>query len=196
MDREGNSFERTAIQEWISRDGTSPVTRSVLRPTDLVPNRALKDAIATSLAQVATPLLMSATDPADFLQARRAYRSVKELAAGAVEPDDDDAAGPVFRPVQVDHTLRRPDTSSSEHPRNDSLEPVTAPSERLEAPAIAAPNTPMLPSSDVAPPALAPVPHGEAIDLLSAERIVELLDMDSQEKKIAATEDGWVRVAS
>merc|ERR1711998_282914 len=45
MDLQGNSYERAAILDWLSRNGSSPITRSPLRPSDLVPNRALKDAI-------------------------------------------------------------------------------------------------------------------------------------------------------
>ena len=45
VDREGNSFERLAIVEWVSEHGTSPITRSPLALDDLIPNRALKDAI-------------------------------------------------------------------------------------------------------------------------------------------------------
>lgn len=44
-DKEGNTYERAAIEEWILRKGTSPLTRRVLSVTDLVPNRALRDTI-------------------------------------------------------------------------------------------------------------------------------------------------------
>ena len=45
MDPEGNSFEREAITRWINLCGTSPITRKPLREADLIPNRALCDAI-------------------------------------------------------------------------------------------------------------------------------------------------------
>lgn len=45
IDPEGNSYEKSAILEWLSRQETSPVTRSRLVPSMLVPNRALKDAL-------------------------------------------------------------------------------------------------------------------------------------------------------
>jgi len=48
VDPEGNTYERRAIEEWLSRNSTSPVTRSPLSVTDLVPNRALRDAIEQS----------------------------------------------------------------------------------------------------------------------------------------------------
>tara|TARA_B110000879_G_C11172886_1_gene514458 strand:+ start:1413 stop:3593 length:2181 start_codon:yes stop_codon:yes gene_type:complete len=45
IDNEGNSYERTAIMEWLSKQKTSPITRSPLTSSQLKPNRALKDAI-------------------------------------------------------------------------------------------------------------------------------------------------------
>jgi hypothetical protein len=45
IDPEGNSYERAAIAEWLSRNGTSPVTRAALALRDLAPNRALQHAI-------------------------------------------------------------------------------------------------------------------------------------------------------
>lgn len=46
IDPEGNSYERAAIVEWLSRNPTSPVTRAPLTQADLAPNFALRDAIA------------------------------------------------------------------------------------------------------------------------------------------------------
>ena len=51
MDPEGNSYERTAIEDWLRRNSTSPVTRSPLTAGDLVPNRALKDAIDQAMGE-------------------------------------------------------------------------------------------------------------------------------------------------
>jgi len=48
VDPEGNSYERSAIEQWLSQHLTSPVTRSTLLPTDLTVNRALKEAIQQS----------------------------------------------------------------------------------------------------------------------------------------------------
>lgn len=45
IDREGNSFERVAIYEWIALHGTSPITRNPCSTDDLIPNRTLKDLI-------------------------------------------------------------------------------------------------------------------------------------------------------
>eukprot|EP00727_Mastigamoeba_balamuthi_P013616 m51a1_g8878 hypothetical protein (819) ;mRNA; r:629058-631912 len=46
IDPEGHTYERAAIERWLgTRSATSPVTRSPLRPADLVPNRALREAI-------------------------------------------------------------------------------------------------------------------------------------------------------
>ena len=46
VDREGNTYERAAIERWLaSGHRTSPVTRAPLTPADLVPNRALRHII-------------------------------------------------------------------------------------------------------------------------------------------------------
>ena len=44
-DSEGYSYEREAIVNWLKRNSTSPVTRNPLSAENLVPNRALRDAI-------------------------------------------------------------------------------------------------------------------------------------------------------
>lgn len=51
VDTEGNSYERAAIEEWLSRNATSPVTRQPLTKDQLKPNRALKDVIDHMEAQ-------------------------------------------------------------------------------------------------------------------------------------------------
>jgi uncharacterized protein YegL len=45
VDNEGNSYEETAIKEWLRRNSTSPITRNQLLVSHLKPNRSLKDAI-------------------------------------------------------------------------------------------------------------------------------------------------------
>eukprot|EP00158_Paraphelidium_tribonemae_P006718 Partr_v1_DN27948_c0_g1_i2_m11128 putative domain containing protein len=45
MDPEGNTFEKSAILEWLAIHGTSPITRSPLNSHQLVPNRAIRDMI-------------------------------------------------------------------------------------------------------------------------------------------------------
>jgi hypothetical protein len=45
IDPDGNSYERQAIDDWLRRNGTSPITRTKLSAVDLRPNRALKTAI-------------------------------------------------------------------------------------------------------------------------------------------------------
>jgi len=45
VDNEGNSYEETAIKEWLRYNNTSPITRNVLHVRDLKPNRSLKEAI-------------------------------------------------------------------------------------------------------------------------------------------------------
>jgi Mg-chelatase subunit ChlD len=45
IDPEGNSYEKTAILKWLTRNNTSPITRSSLYESQLNFNRGLKDAI-------------------------------------------------------------------------------------------------------------------------------------------------------
>uniref|UniRef100_A0A7S3Y272 U-box domain-containing protein n=1 Tax=Heterosigma akashiwo TaxID=2829 RepID=A0A7S3Y272_HETAK len=45
LDEDGNSYDREAIEQWIDRNGTSPITRKPLSKKALRPNRSLLDAI-------------------------------------------------------------------------------------------------------------------------------------------------------
>jgi hypothetical protein len=45
IDPEGNTYEKSAILEWLSQHNVSPITRSELFASDLVPNRALMEII-------------------------------------------------------------------------------------------------------------------------------------------------------
>lgn len=45
IDTDGNSYERSAIMEWLATRQVSPITRRPLKPGDLVPNRVLKTLI-------------------------------------------------------------------------------------------------------------------------------------------------------
>ncbi|GMI27994.1 hypothetical protein TrRE_jg3120, partial [Triparma retinervis] len=40
IDPEGNTYERSAIEEWLKEHSTSPITRSPLSLEQLAPNRA------------------------------------------------------------------------------------------------------------------------------------------------------------
>ena len=51
IDREGNTYEHEAILKWLERHSTSPITRNPLSVIELVPNRALKEAIETAAAE-------------------------------------------------------------------------------------------------------------------------------------------------
>ena len=45
MDREGHTYERSAIEAWLANNNTSPITRSYLHRSHLVPNRSLASLI-------------------------------------------------------------------------------------------------------------------------------------------------------
>ncbi|EGB08542.1 hypothetical protein AURANDRAFT_26077, partial [Aureococcus anophagefferens] len=41
----GTTYEKAAIVEWLTKNATSPVSGAALRPSQLVPNLALRNAI-------------------------------------------------------------------------------------------------------------------------------------------------------
>jgi len=41
IDREGNTYEKSAILQWLKSTNTSPITRNIISALELVPNRAL-----------------------------------------------------------------------------------------------------------------------------------------------------------
>jgi hypothetical protein len=43
--RDGHTYERSALAEWLSRHPTSPITREPMQMSDARPNRALKNLI-------------------------------------------------------------------------------------------------------------------------------------------------------
>jgi hypothetical protein len=49
MDREGNTYERTSIEQWLTNHNTSPITRKSLNANHLVVNRALVGLIESEL---------------------------------------------------------------------------------------------------------------------------------------------------
>lgn len=54
VDNEGNSYEKIAIEQWLIRNNTSPITRSPLSISNLKPNRSLKEAIEAFLNPTTT----------------------------------------------------------------------------------------------------------------------------------------------
>lgn len=65
MDAEGNTYERAAIEEWIKKKGTSPITRNPLSVSDLRYNRALKCAISEELDKAKAGASSSAPEVPD-----------------------------------------------------------------------------------------------------------------------------------
>jgi hypothetical protein len=48
IDKEGNTYEKSAILEWLKTDNKSPITRNVISASELIPNRALIQSSSTS----------------------------------------------------------------------------------------------------------------------------------------------------
>lgn len=106
IDREGNTFERKAIEDWIRLHGTSPITRQPAMLDDLRPNRSLQESIKMEMALegITVPSLSSpATTPRNAGPA--APRPLAGLSLGdivTIGPDwqwDDQNGGPEGRGV-------------------------------------------------------------------------------------------------
>ena len=54
IDREGNTYEKSAILQWLKSTNTSPVTRNVISALELVPNRALIECTTTTTTTTTT----------------------------------------------------------------------------------------------------------------------------------------------
>lgn len=64
IDPEGNTYERSAILEWLLANSTSPITRTPLTPIQLTPNRALLDQI-TNLTLTPPPVPTTSEEKKD-----------------------------------------------------------------------------------------------------------------------------------
>jgi len=98
VDKEGNSYEKAAISQWIQTHGTSPITRSPLSVADLAPNRALRDAIAAFLLTHPQPILPQMAPPE-----RKAYPPDEVLTLEAFSLRD----GRLFLKLQPPDSLVR-----------------------------------------------------------------------------------------
>ena len=47
IDHEGNTYEKSAILEWLKTSNKSPMTRNIICASELVPNRALIESCST-----------------------------------------------------------------------------------------------------------------------------------------------------
>ena len=63
VDPEGNTYERSEIEKWLSSIQTSPITRCILNKDQLSPNRALKDAIDKFIAENPAPIIKNFKTP-------------------------------------------------------------------------------------------------------------------------------------
>ena len=86
IDHEGNTYERSAIQSWLRRNSTSPITRSPLEQHQLVPNRALRESIQDRKQELKDQGKDFPRSKADFV-APVSLESTVELAAGISSSD-------------------------------------------------------------------------------------------------------------
>ena len=48
IDKEGNTYEKSAILEWLKTNNKSPITRNIISASELIPNRALIQSTSTT----------------------------------------------------------------------------------------------------------------------------------------------------
>eukprot|EP01035_Chromulina_nebulosa_P019500 gene19500-25391_t len=87
IDREGNTYERKQIVEWIKLHNSSPITRNPLTVTDLAPNRALKTAIEEALIQInsvtkTNSIVLEKNDNQSQLISLTLFKEVNPLSGG------------------------------------------------------------------------------------------------------------------
>lgn len=66
MDPDGNTYERAAIEAWLERNNTSPLTGNELTIGQLIPNRTLREAIEDEIERISAinvPLMPSTSSP-------------------------------------------------------------------------------------------------------------------------------------
>ena len=81
-DREGNTYERAAITQWLGKNQTSPITRNRLVLSDLVPNRAIQHAIQEAIKNQegqATLASNGTTNPQLEIPADMVYRQINTI---------------------------------------------------------------------------------------------------------------------
>ena len=67
---DGRSYERAAIEQWLSQNATSPITRQGMPPGELVLNYALRDAIQEWQNKKPLPIepdLLELSEPEDVI---------------------------------------------------------------------------------------------------------------------------------
>ncbi|CAF2367157.1 unnamed protein product [Rotaria sp. Silwood2] len=63
IDPDGNSYERSAIEDWLRQHSTSPITRTTLHLNDLRPNRALRESIEEYRSKQSSSNITTKTKP-------------------------------------------------------------------------------------------------------------------------------------
>ena len=83
IDPEGNTYEKSAIVQWLNENNVSPITRTELYIFQLVPNRALIDIIAATKNK---PTSSSARQSNDWSEWAAAQRNAPASFAGNIRP--------------------------------------------------------------------------------------------------------------
>ena len=109
IDREGNTYERTAIMEWLRQHSTSPITRNALAAEHLAPNRAIADAAAAYRASGTVPTAPPASDlELHEAEAQTTTDTVDILSVSAVTTNDGKALVTITPPNLPGNNNRQP----------------------------------------------------------------------------------------
>eukprot|EP01112_Ceratiomyxa_fruticulosa_P020975 TRINITY_DN7285_c0_g2_i1.p1 TRINITY_DN7285_c0_g2~~TRINITY_DN7285_c0_g2_i1.p1 ORF type:complete len:812 (-),score=239.44 TRINITY_DN7285_c0_g2_i1:113-2548(-) len=108
VDPEGNSYERSAIEAWLKNNATSPITRSPLTLDNLIPNRALHDAIVDKMTQLGLPVeelkQLSVKDKGKQPEEKgkeKVEEGTTTTTEAPVVPDDQLAINVIAKPLQT-----------------------------------------------------------------------------------------------
>ena len=88
IDRQGVSYERAAVEQWLQQHNTSPVTRAPLQQGDLVPNLALRNSIELFLSG-GGPLLVTAPQITNSNNNSTATTTTPLLTVTAIQSGDE-----------------------------------------------------------------------------------------------------------
>jgi hypothetical protein len=75
---DGNTYERSAITEWLRTHTTSPITREPMTAASLVPNYALRSMIQRHNAATVNSVVIAVTPTAPLAQAKKTEKTVKK----------------------------------------------------------------------------------------------------------------------
>jgi len=138
IDKEGNSYERAAIMEWLRNHNTSPVTRNPLSQDDLTENRALKNAIheyyeKTGQEMPEPPAVSAEATPAAAAAAAAGAAAVATAAAAPVQQQVFNLNTPEGQAAADAHFAQLAQLQAADEEQQEQEQPTTAAAAAEEA---------------------------------------------------------------